>query len=123
MLNNGVHPVFHPWKLHLAPNNPYPGQVQEPQPTIIVTGDEDGEDELHEEWQVAEIVDCRRYEGSNWDEWNANPPWQPWSDFKSVADKVIQYHLNHPEKPQVTLLLERPHFVKGESSVRDLPRA
>ena len=123
MLNDGVHPVFHPWKLHLAPNNPYPGQVQEPQPAIIVTGDEDGEDEPHEEWQVAEIVDCRetrkygiqykaQFEG-NWDEWNANPPWQPWSDFKSAADKVIQYHLNHPEKPQIPY-----YFAARETSPR-----
>lgn len=24
MKDRGVHPVFHPWKLHLAPDNPYP---------------------------------------------------------------------------------------------------
>ena len=72
-----------------------------------MTGDEDGENEPHEEWEVAEIVDCRetrrygiqykaQFEG-NWDEWNASPPWQ--------RCRVIQYHLNHPEKPQVPYYL------------------
>lgn len=101
----GVTPVFHPWKLHLAPTNPYPGQAQEPQPPIIVTTDEGA----HNEWYVDEIVDCRttkrygiqykaRFAG-NWDEWNANPPWQPWTDFERAPEKVRQYHVAHPEKP------------------------
>ena len=101
----GVTPVFHPWKLHLAPTNPYPGQAQEPQPPIIVTTDEGA----HNEWYVDEIVDCRttkrygiqykaRFAG-NWDEWNANPPWQPWTDFEHAPEKVRQYHVAHPEKP------------------------
>jgi hypothetical protein len=107
MIAAGVTPVFHPWKLHLAPTNPYPGQVQEPQPPLLIT--EGSSDEQHEEWLVSEIVDCRetkryglqykaRFEGQ-WDEWNANPPWQPWTDFKHATDKVIQYHKKHRRKP------------------------
>jgi len=102
----GVTPVFHPWKLHLAPTNPYPGQRHEPQPAIIVTDN----DEAHEEWQVSEIVDCRetkryglqykaRFTG-DWDEWNASPPWQPWTDFKHAIDKILDYHDAYPNKPK-----------------------
>ena len=44
-------PVFHPWKLHLAPSDPYPGQVLKPSPLIQV-GDDD-----HDKWEVLEVVD------------------------------------------------------------------
>lgn len=107
MINDGVTPVFHPWKLHLAPNNPYPGQRREPQPPVMITVD--GETEPHPEWQVDCIVDCREtrrlglqykatFEG-NWDEWNANPPWQPWTDFRNAPEKVLEFHNTHPDKP------------------------
>jgi hypothetical protein len=83
-----VTPIFHPWKLHLAPRNPFPGQCPDPQPLVILTNDEEDE---HEEWEVLDVVDCRetkrygvqykaRFMG-NWDDWNANPSWQPWTDF------------------------------------------
>ena len=109
MVAAGVCPIFHPWKLHLAPRNPYPGQNPDPQPPIMITGADD--DEPHEEWDVLDIVDCRktrrygvqykaRFVG-NWDEWNANPPWQPWTDFKSARDKIIQYHRDHSNKPAI----------------------
>jgi hypothetical protein len=55
------------------------------------------------------------YAPDDWVDWvpDANPPWQPWSDFKSAADKVIQYYLNHPERPQI------PHyFAARETSPR-----
>jgi len=67
-------------------------------------------DEAHEEWQVSEIVDCRetkryglqykaRFTG-DWDEWNASPPWQPWTDFKHAIDKILDYHDAYPNKPK-----------------------
>ena len=46
-----VTPIFHPWKLHLAPRNPFPGQYPDPQPPVILTNDEEDE---HEEWWIAE---------------------------------------------------------------------
>ena len=110
MLSAGLTPVFHPWKLHLAPKDPYPGQRQDPQPPILVTdGDADGLG-VQEEWDVAEVVDCRetkrygiqykaRFTG-DWDEWNANPPWQPWTDFEHAATKVLDFHASHPNKPK-----------------------
>ncbi len=104
----GLTPIFHPWKLHLAPSNPYPGQAQEPQPAIMITEGDD--DEVHEEWEVLEVVDCRetkwfgvqykaKYIG-NWDEWNSRPPWQPWTDFKKSPDKILKFHQDYPRKPK-----------------------
>lgn len=81
----GLTPIFHPWKLYLAPNNPYPGQVVVPQSAFLITEDDEEE---HEESEVLEDVDCRetrrygvRYKATDagdWEEWNAKPPWQPW---------------------------------------------
>ena len=100
--------IFHPWKLHLAPSNPFPGQVLPPGPPIAIV--ENDEEEAHEEWEVLEIVDCRetrkfgvQYKATfvgNWDEWNANPYWQSWTDFKNSKDKILQYHREHPHKPK-----------------------
>jgi len=37
---SGLTPIFHPWKLHLAPSDPYPGQELEPQgPILLETAD------------------------------------------------------------------------------------
>ena len=75
--------------------------------TVILTNDEEDE---HEEWEVLDVVDCRetkrygvqykaRFMG-NWDDWNANPSWQPWTDLKNAVDKVMDFHKKHPEKPK-----------------------
>ena len=45
--NVGLTPIFHPWKLYLAPSNPFPGQVLPPEPPIAIT--ENNEEEAHEE--------------------------------------------------------------------------
>ena len=36
MKDAGFTSIFHPWKLHLAPNNPFPGQVLPPKPPISI---------------------------------------------------------------------------------------
>ena len=103
MKEAGLTPVFHPWKLHFAPSDPFPDQVLEPGPAIIV------EDDDHDEWEVLEVVDSRKtkrygiqykatYMG-NWDEWNSNPPWQPYSDFENSKEKIREFHRTHSQKP------------------------
>lgn len=57
MQEKGIFNVFYPWKLHLAPDNPYPGQVQELGPVYMIFDDD--EEEAYEEWEVLEVVDCR----------------------------------------------------------------
>ena len=46
--------IFHPWKLHLAPNNPFPGQILPPGPLIEISAKND---KTHKEWEVLEVVD------------------------------------------------------------------
>ena len=104
---SGLHPVFHPWKLHLAPNNPIPGQIIPEGPPIEIEDETGG---THTEYEVLEIVDCRetrrfglQYKATfrgNWDEWNSNPPWQPWTDFERSIDKVLKFHDKNPGKPR-----------------------
>jgi hypothetical protein len=44
-----------------------------------------GSEDEHEEWEVLDVVSCRKTYGvqykarfmGNWDDWNANPSWQP----------------------------------------------
>ena len=49
-------PIFHSWKLHLAPTSPFPGQVLEPGSPVLVSS----RDETHKEWEVLEVVDSRK---------------------------------------------------------------
>ena len=103
----GLTPIFHPWKLHLAPADPFPGQVVKPGPSIMIQ--DDTELTPHEEYEILEIVDCREskkygiqykatYIGS-WDDWNANPPWQPWTDFVNSKEEITKFHADNREKP------------------------
>ena len=47
MREAGFTPIFHPWKLHLAPGNPFPGQIMEPGPPVFVSSSNGSE--THEE--------------------------------------------------------------------------
>lgn len=104
LIQAGVTPVFHPSRLSLA-NDGLPGQHQQGQPPIMIE-DYTG---VHPEWEVDEIVDCKvtpkggtQYKATfkgNWPDWNATPPWQPWTDFVNCPDKIVQFHREHPNKP------------------------
>jgi hypothetical protein len=100
---------MHPLKLYLAPTNHNPSQYQDPQPPILITTG-DADDEGHEEWEINKILDCcdtkhfgvqykATYQGS-WDQWNAAPPWQLWTDFKLAAERIQDFHTAHPNKPR-----------------------
>lgn len=103
----GVSNVFHPDKLSLAPSSSFPGQ-RHPDPPPLMIFDPNTQS-THPEWEIDEIVDCRRTSAygiqyrakfvSDWPEWNARPPWQPWSDFVNAPQKVLDYHARHPNKP------------------------
>ena len=105
----GLTPIFHPWKTHLAPNNPFPGQILPPSLPIKISAENDDQ-EAYEEWEVLEMVDCQQikkysiqYKATyigNWDKWNASPPWQLWTDFKRLIDKIHKFHCTHPQKPK-----------------------
>ena len=95
-------------------SDPFPGQILTPEPPIMVASPE--ENETHEEWELLEIVDCRRtrkgmeykatYIGP-YDEWNTNRPWQPWTDFENAKDAVLKFHRENPGKPNPPADLEK----------------
>ena len=56
MKDAGLTAIFHPWKLHLAPNDVFPGQILESGlPILIESGDK-----AHDKWKVLEVVDSRQ---------------------------------------------------------------
>ena len=55
----GLTPIFHPWKMHLAPHNSFSGQILLPGPSIKISAKNDN-DEAHKEWKVLEVIDYRQ---------------------------------------------------------------
>ena len=58
MREAGLTPVFHPWKLYLAPSNPFPRQILEAGPPVLVSSSDGSE--AHEEWEILEVVDSQK---------------------------------------------------------------
>ena len=106
--NAGLTPIFHLWKMYLAPNNVFLGQILPSSPLIKISTKDNKNHEAHKEWEVLEVVDCHQtkqygvqYKATyieNWDKWNASPLWQPWTDFKRSRDKIDKFHCTHPWK-------------------------
>ena len=106
MKDSGLTPIFHPWKLHLAPSSPFSGQILEPELPILVSSSDGSK--VHKEWEVLEVVDSQKtkrygvqYKAtymSNWDEWNSNPTWQPYNNFENAKEKIRKFHRTHLQK-------------------------
>lgn len=102
----GVTSTFHPDKLLPEASKSFPGQRPTPAPPVYLTG---FNSEVEPEWEIDEIVDCRRTNAygtqyrakflGDWPEWNSRPPWQPWSDFVNAPQKILDYHARHPDAP------------------------
>lgn len=115
---NKIHPVFHPWLLHLDNSDPLPGQRIPPQPPVEI--DEEGEI-----WSVDEILDSKidgrkkdpvteekgclmykiKYSGP---EAHDNPSWQPFTDAAGSADLVADFHHKYPHKDGPHSSFRRP---------------
>ena len=46
--------------MHLAPNNPFPGQILPLGPPIKISVKDDEDHEAHKEWEMLEVVNCRQ---------------------------------------------------------------
>ncbi|KAI1506860.1 hypothetical protein Ptr86124_014198, partial [Pyrenophora tritici-repentis] len=93
-----VHPVFHPWLLHLDAD-----QTARPSEGVIAENTPDGEHDYY----VDMVVDCRidkrrkdtlttRKACSNW---NASPAWQDYTDLWGAEEAVEDFHRLYPDKP------------------------
>lgn len=98
-----IHPVFHTSLLRPDPNNPIPGQINEPNPPVEV--DNWGED-LYE---VDTILGSRRLRNRGF-EYRVKytglfePSWQPLSDLVSghISELLEDYHHKYPQRARPT---------------------
>ncbi|KAI1680354.1 rve multi-domain protein [Pyrenophora tritici-repentis] len=103
-----VHPVFHPWLLHLDAD-----QTARPSEGVIAEKHPDGEHDYY----VDMVVDCRidkrrkdtltnkkgmlqyKVKYTNSPDWNASPAWQDYTDLWGAEEAVEDFHRLYPDKP------------------------
>ena len=91
--------VFHADRLRRFSNDPLPGQAP-PQPGPEAIADADGE--VHDEWEVDEVLASRVYYNRlqynvRWRGWNQDTNWYPASDFKGAPAKLREFHDKYPD--------------------------
>jgi hypothetical protein len=103
-----IYPVFHPLKLQKDPNDPLPGQYQEPQGPVRIS--KDGVPE----YEVEEILDSSwnhphqpgrkpkipalwyHVKWTNWDD--EDREWYPAYNFEDAPIKLKEFHDKYPQK-------------------------
>ena len=102
-----VFPVFHPWLLHPAYDNPLPGQRQLPPPPLEIDerGDVDEVDEVLDSRIDRRRVDvntgergCLMYKLKFPGE-EEPPEWQPYWDADGCDSLIADFHHKYPDKP------------------------
>lgn len=103
-----VHNVFYPWLLHLAAQDPLPGQALPPPGPVDI--DPEGE----EVWELKDIVDHRLNKArkdpitgkkgllqykATYVGYTDPPEWQPYHDFEGSEDAIDEYHERNKKRP------------------------
>lgn len=106
----GLHPVFHPWLLHLDNSDPLPGQRVPPPPPVKVTPE--GGKIYDAEEIVGSKVDKRRKDPvtgdkgclmyqvkwTGYDDDEEPTTWEPYINVAGSADLVADFHHAHPNE-------------------------
>ena len=105
--------LFHADRLRKDPNNPLPGQLQEPETLIIINGEP--------EWTVDQILASRNHRGTlqyqvSWSGADPDDTWYPAENFIGSPYKVQEYHQQYPEAagPPTRLQQWIDAYLKGE---------
>jgi Chromo (CHRromatin Organisation MOdifier) domain len=94
-------PIFHSSLLRRAAENPLPGQIEQPEPPIMIKGEE--------QYEVDDILDARKRYGkvqfkAKWKgypmEHPENDTWYDASDFTDSKELVEDFYTRYPRKPR-----------------------
>jgi hypothetical protein len=91
-----IHPVFSPQLLRKAATNPLPGQLEQPQPPVNITGD--NEYELSAIRAVRKRWNRLEYQ-ADWLGHDQDPQYYPASDFKYAPHLLRKFHQDYPLLP------------------------
>jgi len=111
--NMKVGNVFHADRLRKDPNNPLPGQLQEPEPPITINNEP--------EWTLDQILASRVYRGTlqyqaSWSGYDPDNTWYPAENFIGSPHKVQEFHTQYPDSagPPTRLQHWIDAYLKGD---------
>lgn len=108
-----IHPVFHPWLLHLDERQPLQGQTQhEPGPVPIHENRDDGSSH-QPTYEVAKIIDSMIAKGTDplgnqagilsykvlWEGYPNEPTWEPYHHLVGSEEALGKFHSRYKRKP------------------------
>jgi hypothetical protein len=75
----------------------------------------DGTEEIVEKWEFDSILDCHNEDGFHYlVKWKHQPAtWQPAKDLQGQNEVLLEFHRQHPEKPDPPSWVKKPASPTG----------